>query len=116
MPKAFYFAKSPGMDRNTEPFWVVRGGISGNLREFALHEVKIHGPVQQQTLTTVRGLTTKFSKMLHKALEILTNTSTTDLLIIKPPLLVEIIRAHEIFGILKMKNNKNTAAGENFLR
>ena len=33
-----------------------------------------------------------------------------------PPLLVEIIRAPEIFGILKMKNNKNTAAGENFLR
>ena len=27
MPKAFYFAKSPGMHRNTEPFWVVRGGI-----------------------------------------------------------------------------------------
>ena len=27
MPNAFYFAKSLGMDRNTEPFWVKQSGI-----------------------------------------------------------------------------------------
>ena len=34
----------------------------------------------------------------------------------KTPLLVEIIRADEIFVILKMKNNKSSAAAVNSLR
>ena len=35
----------------------VLGSLAGYLREFALHEVEIQGPVQQQTLTKfiVRG-------------------------------------------------------------
>ena len=52
MLNAFYFVKSRGMDRNTEPFWVEHSGI----RVVGLHAVEIQGPVQQQTLTTFRGL------------------------------------------------------------
>ena len=73
MPKAFYFAKSPGMDRNTEPFWVLWRAICV---PFALHEVKIHDPVQQQTLTTVRGLdNTRRARVAPKGLlcRVLTN-------------------------------------------
>ena len=52
MLNAFYFVKSCGMDRNTEPFWVKKSAI----RVDGLHAVEIQGPVQQLTLTTVRGL------------------------------------------------------------